>query len=79
MNYVYDPEVAAKITEWVQFISPVRGVKEVLLMNGGEAAELADNPLVFPDEAMTSRLKVFGDLLREDEDGVQKRVNEITA
>jgi len=78
MNYVYEPEVAAKITEWVQFISPVRGVKEVLLMNGGEAAELADNPLVFPDEVMTSRLKVFGDLLREDEDAIQERVNEIT-
>ena len=78
MNYVYEPEVAAKITEWVQFISPVRGVKEVLLMNGGEAADLADNPLVFPDEVMTSRLKVFGDLLREDEDAIQERVNEIT-
>ena len=78
MNYVYEPEVAAKITEWVQFISPVRGVKEVLLMNGGEAAALADNPLVFPDEAMTSRLKVFGDLLPDDEDDIQTRVNEIT-
>jgi spermidine/putrescine transport system substrate-binding protein len=73
MNYVYDPENAAKITEWVQYISPVRGVKEVLLFSGGEAAELADNPLVFPDEATTTRLKVFADIVGEDEKEIQKR------
>ena len=30
MNYVYDPEVAAKIAAYVNYISPVEGVKEIL-------------------------------------------------
>jgi spermidine/putrescine transport system substrate-binding protein len=78
MNYVYEPENAARITEWVQYISPVKGVKEILIDAGGEAAELAANPLVFPNEATEARLKVFGELGPEDEQAVQKRFNEIT-
>jgi spermidine/putrescine transport system substrate-binding protein len=77
MNYVYDPEHAAKITEWVQYISPVKGVKEILLTLGGETAELADNPLIFPDEPMTRRLKVFADIVGDEEMVIQKRFNEI--
>ena len=34
MNYVYDPENAARITEWVQYISPVKGVQEALEARG---------------------------------------------
>jgi spermidine/putrescine transport system substrate-binding protein len=65
MDFVYDPENAARITEAVQFISPVAGVQEVLRAKGGEAAAVADNPLVFPDEATQERLQIFG-LLDED-------------
>jgi spermidine/putrescine transport system substrate-binding protein len=78
MNYVYDPENAAKITEWVQYVSPVKGVKEVLVEAGGESAELAENPLIFPDADTSSRLKVFAELSQDDEVTVQKRFNEIT-
>jgi spermidine/putrescine transport system substrate-binding protein len=78
MNYVYDPENAAKITEWVQYISPVIGVKEILLDAGGETAELANDPLVFPDAATNAMLKVFGELKPEDEQLMQEKFNEIT-
>ena len=30
MDYVYDPEVAATIAAYVNYISPVKGVKEIL-------------------------------------------------
>ena len=30
MNYVYDPEVAAKIAIYVNYLSPVKGVKEIV-------------------------------------------------
>ena len=47
MNFVYDPEVAAKIAAYVNYVTPVKGAKE-------EAAkidpELAENPLIFPDD-----------------------------
>ena len=51
MDYVYDPEVAADITEYVQYVSPVAGVKEILTERD---PELAENQLIFPDESFTA-------------------------
>ena len=47
MNYVYEPEVAAKIAPYVNYISPVKGVKEILEKTD---PKLADNPLIFPPD-----------------------------
>ncbi len=65
MNFVYDPVNAAKIAAYVQFISPVKGVREELERMGGEAAELAENPLLFPTEAERARMFVFGEMSEE--------------
>ncbi len=48
MNFVYDPVQAAQLTAWVQFISPVKGVRDELIAMGGDAAALADSPILFP-------------------------------
>jgi spermidine/putrescine transport system substrate-binding protein len=50
MDYVYDPQVAADITEYVQYISPVDGVKEILVERD---PKIANNQLIFPDEQFT--------------------------
>jgi spermidine/putrescine transport system substrate-binding protein len=50
MNYVYDPKVQANIAEYVNYVTPVEGVKEVLAKR--EPA-LAKNPLIFPSEEFT--------------------------
>ena len=47
MNYVYDPEVAAKIAAYVNYISPVKGAKEILAKTD---PKLANNPLIFPPD-----------------------------
>ena len=39
MNYVYDPEVAAKIAAYVNYVTPVVGAKEVLAKTDPELAE----------------------------------------
>ncbi len=78
MNFVYDPENAARITEWVGYISPVKGVREVLESKGGDAADLATNPLVFPDAETKKRLVVFGNMSQDDEIATQTRFNDIT-
>ena len=78
MDYVYDPENAARITNSVQYISPVKGVREALEKQGGDAAALAENPLLFPDDETLKRLSVFGELEQEDEIAVQQRFNDIT-
>ena len=65
MNYVYDPEVAADITEYVQYVSPVDGVKEILT---DRDPEIANNQLIFPDEKFTADCTI--QLSPEDEQGV---------
>lgn len=52
MDFVYQPEVAVDITEWVEYISPVQGVKDLLAKRG---SELADSEIVFPTEQFTSK------------------------
>jgi len=56
MNAVYDPVMAARITSYVGYISPVIGVQDELFRLGGDAAELALNPVLFPDAETTRRL-----------------------
>lgn len=50
MNYVYEPEVQAKITEYVNYVSPVSGVKEILEKKD---PSIANNDLIFPSEEFT--------------------------
>ncbi len=73
MNFVYDPVNAAQITAWVQYISPVIGVAEALQELGGDAAELARNPILFPDDATKRRLFTWGGLPIEIEDQLDAR------
>ncbi len=47
IDFVYDPQVQADIVEEVNFVSPVAGVKEVLLERD---PALARNQLIFPSE-----------------------------
>ncbi|HEU5252960.1 MAG TPA: spermidine/putrescine ABC transporter substrate-binding protein [Solirubrobacterales bacterium] len=51
MDFVYRPEVAVDITEWVEYISPVNGVKELLEKRG---SDLAESEIVFPTEKFTA-------------------------
>lgn len=46
-NFVYEPEVQADIAEWVNYITPVAGVREIL---ADRSPRLAQNELIFPDE-----------------------------
>jgi len=50
MDFVYRPEVAVDITEYVEYISPVQGVKQLLEKRG---SDLAKSPIVFPSEEFT--------------------------
>jgi len=51
MDYVYEPEVAVEITAYVEYISPVEGVKELL---EDRKSELAESQLTFPTEEFTA-------------------------
>jgi spermidine/putrescine transport system substrate-binding protein len=50
INYVYDPKVQADIAQYVNYVTPVAGVKEILAKRD---PELARNELIFPSEEYT--------------------------
>jgi spermidine/putrescine transport system substrate-binding protein len=51
INFVYDPEVQADIAEWVNYVTPVQGVKEILRKRD---PALAKSQLIFPSEDYTA-------------------------
>ncbi|HRK45904.1 MAG TPA: spermidine/putrescine ABC transporter substrate-binding protein [Nocardioides sp.] len=51
MNYYYEPETAAKLAAWVNYICPVKGAKEEMEKID---PSLVDNQLIFPDDETLS-------------------------
>jgi spermidine/putrescine transport system substrate-binding protein len=64
MDFVYQPEVQADIAEYVNYICPVAGVKEILTERD---PALGENQLIFPDEATLSDAFIFRQLKPEEE------------
>ncbi|MDP9490770.1 MAG: spermidine/putrescine ABC transporter substrate-binding protein [Actinomycetota bacterium] len=69
MNFVYDPKIAAQIAAYVNYVSPVKGAKEELAKID---PKLADNPLIFPDEATLAKVKIFDAEALNNQDYVEK-------
>ena len=59
MNFVYDPVQAAQITAWVGYVSPVEGVRAELEKLD---PDLAEDPLLFPDDATLAQTQTFAQL-----------------
>ena len=51
INYYYEPEVAAKLAAWVNYICPVEGARQAMEKID---PSLVDNQLIFPDEKTLS-------------------------
>ncbi len=51
MNFTYEPKVQADLAAYIQYVTPVTGVKQVFEQQGKTA--LADNPLIFPSDQFT--------------------------
>jgi spermidine/putrescine transport system substrate-binding protein len=64
INYYYEPEVAAQVAAWVNYITPVVGAKEA--MQKIDPA-LADNQLIFPNEATLAKAHIFRTLTGAEE------------
>ncbi|TFD19680.1 spermidine/putrescine ABC transporter substrate-binding protein [Cryobacterium sp. TMT2-10] len=64
INYYYDPAVAAEVAAYVNYITPVVGAKEAAMAID---PELANNQLIFPDEATLKKAKVFRNLSGAEE------------
>ncbi|MFH8338091.1 spermidine/putrescine ABC transporter substrate-binding protein [Streptomyces sp. AM6-12] len=78
IDYYYQPEVAAKLATWVNYVCPVPAAKEVLADSSDkDTAALAGNPLIFPDSTMRSRLAIARDITSTERVEFARRWNRI--
>ncbi len=56
MNFFYDPEIAARVAAYVNYITPVKGTKEAIAEID---PALAEDPLIFPPPDVLENLHEF--------------------
>jgi spermidine/putrescine transport system substrate-binding protein len=64
-DYYYDPEVAATVAAYVNYITPVQGAQQAMEKID---PSLVDNELIFPTEATLSKVSMFRTLTTAEED-----------
>ncbi len=74
MNYVYVPKNQAKITSYVNYVTPVEGVKPILAKS---EPELTESELIFPTEAFTKNCFSQAQLAGEEEQTVTRAWNAV--
>ena len=74
MDFVYVPEVQADIAEYVNYICPVNGVKEILAKRD---PSLAENQLIFPDEQTLSDAFIIRDLKPDEEAEIDEAFQQV--
>jgi spermidine/putrescine transport system substrate-binding protein len=74
-NYLYDPPVAAKLAAWVNYISPVKGAKEILMESD---PKIAENPLIFPPDDVAAKFHPYPNLSPADERAMQEAMAQVT-
>jgi spermidine/putrescine transport system substrate-binding protein len=74
MNHVYDPEVQAPLAAYINYVTPVKGVKEVLER---QDPKLAENQLIFPNEETLAKTHIFNELSPDDEAELNERFQQI--
>jgi spermidine/putrescine transport system substrate-binding protein len=78
VDYYYEPEVAAELAAWVNYVCPVPAAQDVLAAaRDKDTAALADNPLIFPDTTMRERLAIARDVTSTERVEFAKRWNKI--
>lgn len=64
IDYYYDPKVMALVTDYVNYIPPVTGVKNLLVKKD---PGVANNELIFPSQDVLGRTQVFRALTAQEE------------
>jgi spermidine/putrescine transport system substrate-binding protein len=74
-NYLYDPAVAAKLAAYVNYISPVKGAKEILEKTD---PDIANNELIFPPPEVQAKIHAYPNLSPADERAMQEAMAKVT-
>jgi spermidine/putrescine transport system substrate-binding protein len=76
MDFYYKPEIAQLVTEWVLYMSPVPEVQGLIAAHAEEVKDeayaedlrlTAESPLLWPDDAMLSRVTLGRNLTTQEE------------
>ncbi|KWV29537.1 polyamine ABC transporter substrate-binding protein [Micromonospora rifamycinica] len=74
IDYYYQPTVAAKLAAYVNYICPVKGAQAEMEKID---PELAANPLIFPDDALLAKSKVFMALDEKQEKEYESKFQQV--
>jgi spermidine/putrescine transport system substrate-binding protein len=74
INYVYEPKNEAQIEAYVNYVSPVEHVKEILLK---EEPEIAKNQLIFPSKSFTKNCTIQPSPSGEEEQNLNRAFNAV--
>ncbi|BDI22034.1 PotD/PotF family extracellular solute-binding protein [Herbiconiux sp. L3-i23] len=74
INYYYEPEVAAQVAAWVNYVTPVVGAKEAMEVID---PELAENQLIFPDDDTLATVHPFRTLTAQEETEFQAEFQKV--
>ncbi|MEV7416713.1 spermidine/putrescine ABC transporter substrate-binding protein [Streptomyces sp. NPDC089919] len=70
IDYYYEPPVAAQLAAYINYVTPVEGVKPELAKID---PALADNPLIVPDKAMAALSHSFRSLTTAEETSYEEK------
>jgi len=75
MDYYYEPESAARLAAYINYVCPVDGVKPYLAKIDKDAA---NNPLIIPDKAMAAKSHAFRSLSQKEETAYEEKFAKLT-
>ncbi|WP_326720376.1 MULTISPECIES: spermidine/putrescine ABC transporter substrate-binding protein [unclassified Streptomyces] len=75
MDYYYEPEPAAELAAYINYVCPVDGVKPYLEKIDKDAA---NNPLIIPDQAMAAKSHAFRLLSSKEETAYEEKFAKLT-
>jgi spermidine/putrescine transport system substrate-binding protein len=75
MNFVYEPEIAAKLAIYVNYLSPVKGIQEIVEKTD---PDIASNPLIFPPDEIRKKLHPYPALSDTDERTMKEAMAKVT-
>lgn len=75
IDYYYEPQAAAELAAYINYVCPVDGVKPYLAKIDPDAA---NNPLIIPDKAMQAKSHAFRSLSAKEETAFEAKFAKLT-
>ncbi|MFF8654318.1 polyamine ABC transporter substrate-binding protein [Streptomyces huasconensis] len=75
IDYYYEPEPAARLAAYINYVCPVDGVRDALARIDKDAAA---NPLILPDKEMKEKSRAFRSLTPKEETAYEEKFAKLT-